>query len=230
MGRLTDPRLLAAAEMVRPGSVVADIGADHGYLICHLVQQGIAPGGYACDIGQKPLAACAKTIAERGLDDKIHLRLTDGLHGLPLEEIDDIIIAGMGGEMIADIIKAAPGARDSRLRFILQPMTKAERLRADLYRMGYTIERERAVRSGGFLYTVMLVSYVAAPKDVDELFARTGLLPEDGSPQSRELLGLSARRLEKIADGLARTPQGVQQAAGYRKLAQDINDMIQKER
>jgi len=229
MGKLMDSRLLAVAEMVRPGSVVADIGADHGHLICHLVKEGTAIKGYACDIGQKPLDACARTVARCGLGNKIELCLNDGLQGLPIEEIDDIIIAGMGGELIADIIKAAPGARDELLRFILQPMTKAERLRACLYQMGYAIQRERAVQSGEFLYTVVSVCYTGQCKDVDEFFTWVGLLPQDNSPQNRKLLALTAQRLAKIADGLARTSQGREKADRYNKFAHDIDKILQKE-
>ena len=225
MGRLTDPRLLAIAKMVRPGSVVADIGADHGHLICHLVGNGIAPRGYACDIVEKPLAACAKTVEQCGLEGKIELRLTDGLSGLSLGEIDDIVIAGMGGEMIADIISAAPGAKNEHLRLILQPMTKAERLRERLYRMGFEIERERAVRAGGILYTVMLVRYTGVAKDVGELFAWTGLLPEDASPHSRALLEQTAQRLARAAAGLAQTADGREKAEEYKRLAREIANL-----
>ena len=222
--KLTDPRLLAVAGMVRPGCVVADIGADHGYLICHLVGEGVSPRGFACDINQGPLDACAKTVVRHGLEDKITLLLTDGLHGLPIEKIDDIVIAGMGGELIADILAATPAAQDSRLRFVLQPMTRADRLRSALCRMGYAIEREVAARAGGKLYTAMRVVFTGRSVKVDELFALVGLLPEEGTPESRELLARTANRLRKAARGLATagTPQEREKAARYQKLAAEI--------
>lgn len=223
---LTDPRLLAVAGMVRRDSVVADIGADHGHLICHLVGEGISPRGFACDINAGPLAACAKTVARHGLEDKIALLQTDGLRGLPLEEIDDVVIAGMGGELIAEILAAAPATRDGRLRFILQPMTKSSRLRSSLYRMGYALEREVVVRAGGNLYTVMWVSFTGRSVKVDELFALVGLLPEENTPESRELMAQIAERLRKAAQGLSQSqePQGIEKAASCRSLAAAIEE------
>ena len=222
--RLSDPRLLAAAGMVRFGSVAADIGADHGYLICHLVREGISPKGFACDINAGPLAACANTVAEQGLEDKITLLQTNGLCGLPLEKVDDIIIAGMGGELIADILAASPAAQDKRLRFILQPMTKSNRLRCALYQMGYALEREIAVRAGGNLYTVMRAVFTGQSVKVNKLFALVGLLPEEGTPESRELLAQTALRLKKAAEGLmqSKTPRGIKKAANYQRLAAEI--------
>jgi len=229
MGKLADSRLLAVAAMIRPGAVAADIGADHGRLICYLVESGIAVRGYACDIGEGPLASCANTVVRCGLKEKIELRLTDGLKGLPLGEIDDIIIAGIGGDVITRILEAAPQARDSRLRFILQPMTRPERLRESLYRMGYAIERERGVEAGGFVYTVMAVSYTGESKNVDELFALTGLLPGDGGVQSRRLLSLTARRLKKAAESLTKASGYEEKAERYTALSRAIDEILREE-
>jgi len=168
-------RLRALAEMLRPGGVVADIGADHGQLICHLVGSGIAERGYACDIAEGPLAACARTVTSLGLGGKIELRLTDGLHGLPLGEIDGIIIAGMGGETIAEIIEAALANCQLSLvncQLLLQPMTKVERLRAALYRMGCRIEVERSFRDGKRRYTIIQAAYIGQPVDTNEITQR----------------------------------------------------------
>ena len=223
---LTDPRLLAVAGMIRPDCVVADIGTDHGYLICHLVGEGISPRGFACDINAGPLAACAKTVARHGLEARITLLQTDGLRGLPIEEVDDIVIAGMGGELISEILAAAPKTRDSRLRFILQPMTKTPRLRCALYRMGYVIEHEVAVRAGENLYTIMRVIFTGEQVEVDELFALVGLLPGENTPESKELLAKTANRLRKAAKGLAvaQTPQEREKAARYQALADEIDE------
>lgn len=207
-----NPRLLAVAKMVSPGSVVADIGTDHGQLICFLVGRAISPRGYACDANKGPLAAAADTVARFGLEGKVTLHLTDGLKGLPLERIDEVVIAGMGGELIADIIKASPGGA----RFILQPMSKAERLRRRLYRMGYAITRESAVVCGRFVYTVIRAEYTGEAVEVDELFGWVGLLPTQSSPQNLALLAKTAHRLRKAAGG----------NPGYDILAEQIEEII----
>ena len=101
-----DSRLAAAAEFVGYGTVAADIGTDHGYLVCWLVDNGVCPKAYATDINEKPLESAKELIAQMGLGDKIETRLTDGLLGLPGEEIDEVLICVMGGETIIGILGA----------------------------------------------------------------------------------------------------------------------------
>jgi len=226
---ITDPRLLAVAEAVRRGAVAADIGADHGHLICHLVGEGICPLGYACDAAPKPLSRAGERVKLLGLQDKIETRLTDGLRGLPLGHITDIIIAGMGGELIARIIGDCPGSYNPELRFILQPMTKAERLRTALCRMGFFILKERGVAAGGFLYPVMTVAYDGVRREPDELYAWTGLLPQSGHPDSAALLAKTRDRLRLAAGGLAKSGRaglGNNEKAGrYAALAMEIDTL-----
>ncbi|MBQ2795822.1 MAG: SAM-dependent methyltransferase, partial [Oscillospiraceae bacterium] len=99
-----DLRLSAAADFVKEGTVAADVGTDHGYLICHLVEQGICKRGFATDINIKPLESARSLIREMELDEEIETVLTDGLKGLPEDDIDEILICGMGGETIINIL------------------------------------------------------------------------------------------------------------------------------
>lgn len=124
-----DPRLRSIASLVRSGSRLADIGCDHGYLICALMRDGRIDGGIACDINEKPLDKARGEIERQGLTDKIACRLGDGLFPLDQDEVDDIVIAGMGGEMIASILERCPWESLTNKQFLLQPMTKAPFLR-----------------------------------------------------------------------------------------------------
>lgn len=203
MTRLPDKRLAAVAAMVRPGVAAADIGTDHGYLACALAAEGRCPRCYACDLREGPLAAAEKTIARMGLSDRVMTILTDGLRGLPLGEIGDIVIAGMGGELIARILSEAPeAARSPDKRYVLQPMTRPEELRRALCRMGFSILQERAVVSGRFVYTVIQAAWTGEIKEADMLFAHTGLLPGQDHPAARRYLAQTASRLERQARGL----------------------------
>ncbi|MBP1577113.1 MAG: SAM-dependent methyltransferase, partial [Oscillospiraceae bacterium] len=74
-----DMRLKTIAEMVRKGVRIADIGCDHGYLICALTRDGMINGGIACDINEMPLENARWEIERQGLQDKIECRLGDGL-------------------------------------------------------------------------------------------------------------------------------------------------------
>lgn len=129
-----DRRLKTVAEFVRKDKRIADIGTDHALVPCWLYQQG-AKEIYAADISEGPLASARATAEMFGIKD-IKLILSDGLDNVP--PVDDVIIAGMGGEMIADILCRCKFSNPD-MRFILQPMTKDFMLRRALYKNGFEI-------------------------------------------------------------------------------------------
>ena len=97
------------------------------------------------------------------MTDKIRARLSDGLKNIDPDEVTDIIIAGMGGELIAKIISDAVWTKDNSKRLILQPMSRPEYLREFLYTNGYNIEREKCVISENRLYSVINAAYSDTP-------------------------------------------------------------------
>ncbi|HHY52583.1 MAG TPA: SAM-dependent methyltransferase [Clostridiales bacterium] len=226
---LSDPRLQMLANKIPKGAVVADIGTDHGYLVCYLAEMGICSYAYACDIGEKPLENARREIQSRGLETKVETRLTDGLQGLPLDSITHIVIAGMGGELIASILEACPEARSNRLRFLLQPMTKAERLRKWLCQNGFEIVAEDGVESGKFLYTVMEVIYTGKVWEPKPLYFWTGKLPQSNCPASKTLLGRVAARLRRAGEGLSASQKENELGKEYLALAAEIEGIIKGE-
>ncbi len=152
-------RLLACADFVRRGSRVADIGADHGLLTIYLVRSGISPGAIAADVNAEPLSTAIRNIGARGLSDRIQTVLSDGLAEIVPDTVDDIVIAGMGGDLIARILSRCEWIYDKRLRLVLQPMSKADRLRTWLYANGFSIIEEKVVADSGRYYTVMCCEY-----------------------------------------------------------------------
>ena len=160
---------------------VADIGCDHGYLVAWLAAQKKISAGCACDINRKPLEKAAFTLSEYGVADRVKLILCAGLDGLPAGGADDIVIAGMGGDLIWEIIGKAPWTRDPALRFVLQPMTKSERLRRSLAENGFDILREEAVVSGNFPYAVIQAAYTGRARTLTPAEAYCGTLLDDPS-------------------------------------------------
>lgn len=150
-----DDRLATIASFVRRGSLAADVGCDHAYLSIWLVKNNIARHVIASDISDGPLYRAQKNIAAEGAADRITLRRCDGLEGIAHFNPDDIIIAGMGGEQIVDILDAAPFTRSPGKRLILQPMTHPERLRHALERMRYVIRDEALTSDDGWIYQVI---------------------------------------------------------------------------
>ena len=98
-----DSRLLTCAGLCT-GDVLCDVGTDHGYLPCYMIENGLCSKAYACDIAQGPLDSAIAHINERCLSDRITTVLSDGLDSVEKGDITDVVIAGMGGELIADII------------------------------------------------------------------------------------------------------------------------------
>jgi tRNA (adenine22-N1)-methyltransferase len=155
-----DARLAACAALVRRGKSVADIGSDHARLPVFLWQSGWTDI-IASDIKSGPLEFAKKTIEKFGAEG-VKLVLSDGFENLPPR--DDVIIAGMGGETIAEIL-ADCKHKDAQTRFILQPMTKQDRLRNNLDAMGFEIIGEHAAACGGKNYVIFYVRYAGENYD-----------------------------------------------------------------
>lgn len=198
-----DPRLSKIASMVRRGERAADVGTDHGYLICQLTADGVVPGGLALDLNKKPLARAAQTIREAGLSGRIECRLSDGLSAVGEQEAGEIIIAGMGGEAIAGILSRCCWTNLDEKHFLLQPMTRAPFLRRWLVENGYRIETERAVKAGGRLYTVISAFYDGEPRRCGLFFQYAGALTGDPSAEAGEFLCRMAATLQRKAAGIA---------------------------
>ena len=150
------PRLGLLASWVRPGAKLADVGTDHAYLPVWLMLHGGVSSAIASDLRSGPLQRARENAEAWGVTKRLDLRLCDGLSGIGPEECDTVVIAGMGGENIAAILRAAPWACRNAL-CILQPMSRPEELRTALPSLGLTIRAERLVRDAGRLYSVLAV-------------------------------------------------------------------------
>ena len=148
-------RLLCCASMVQPGSRVADIGTDHGYLGIYLLQSGAARHVIACDLRKDPLENARRNAKLFGVDGAMELRLSDGLEKILPDEVDTVVMAGMGGDLIQKILSQCPWRKREGLQFILQPQSAGNVLRRWLCEDGFEIRREEPVQDGHFLYTVM---------------------------------------------------------------------------
>lgn len=171
-----DPRLFAAAELVR-GDFITDVGTDHAILPVYLCLSGKISRAIASDINRAPLERAKKNIAENGLSDKIEPVLTAGLCGLDDRSPTDIVIAGMGGIMIKDIISPSELAKKAHL--ILQPMTHAHILRGYLVGNGFDICEERLARADGRVYVIISAQYTGKGCDYSEAELYSGRFTDE---------------------------------------------------
>ena len=152
-------RLQTIADFVKKGAVVADIGTDHAHIPIYLIKNNIISRAYACDINAGPLEKAKENINYYGVKN-IELRLSNGLEKLKTDEADTFIIAGMGGELIIDILDRGQGFFDKKNTFILSPHTKIEEVRNYLLRKGLKILKEDMCIDEGKFYTVMEAVYM----------------------------------------------------------------------
>ena len=150
-------RLHAVASLVTEGASVADIGTDQGYIPIYLIEKGISPRAIAMDINRGPLKRAKIHIRERGMEEVIETRLSDGLSALLPGETDTMIAAGMGGGLVIRILDGNPEVTQSLKEFILQPQSEIRKVREYLSRNGYLTVAEDMVEEDGKFYPMMKV-------------------------------------------------------------------------
>ena len=195
-------RLAAVAEFVPTGCVVADIGTDHALAPIALIERGVCRRVIATEVRPGPLRAAAQAVADSALADSIELRLGNGLAPLAVGEAEVIILAGMGGKTIIDILGAAPAVLESAQRLILQPMTESAGLRLWLCDHAWRITGEKLVREGDRLYQIIEAQPGPAQEKDPFLIALGPRLIEARDPLLPLYLGQLATRYRTILTGL----------------------------
>ena len=146
-------RIYALANNVIDGHSIADIGTDHGYVPMLLMKEGRSPHVIMSDISEGSLAKAKETFAAVHLDDRVSesdFRIGDGLQTIEAGEVDEIIIAGLGGHTIKSILADDEQKSRSFGRLILQPRKHSGTLRYYLYTHGWDIESENLAEEGKF--------------------------------------------------------------------------------
>ena len=199
-------RLSAVLSMVRRGSVAADVGTDHAHLPIALCLSDVCPRVIASDVRDGPIASARANVAAYGLTDRITVVKTDGLHGIEAYDPDDVLISGMGGELIVRILSEAAFVKRVGKRLVLQPQTHPEILRTYLLENGFGIVGERIAKDDGDrLYQIITAEYdgeVRAAEDSPEglcalLLGKTGM-GQDGAlyrEAAERLLAVYERRI-----------------------------------
>jgi len=148
-------RLLTVANMVTKGNVVADIGTDHGYLPIYLVQNNISENVIAMDVNKGPLNKASINIRQLHLEDKIDIRLSDGLDSLEKDEANTVTVCGMGGKLIAKILESGRNKISPDSELILSPQSEIQQFREYLLKNGYRIVKEDMLLEDGKFYIII---------------------------------------------------------------------------
>ncbi len=199
------PRLLTVAKMVEKSSIIADIGTDHAYVPVYLVLNNIVKKALAMDINEGPLMNADENIKKFNLEDKIKTRLSDGLNKLDNGEADTVIIAGMGGILINNILRINKDRLTSVKKYILQPMTAIEETRRYLAENEFDIIDEKLVKEDNKIYTIISATRGNMTIDNEINYYIGNRLIENKDKFLPELLDRKIYEYEKALDSMKNT-------------------------
>jgi tRNA (adenine22-N1)-methyltransferase len=193
-------RLQAIANLVPNNSIVADIGTDHGYIPAYLIQNNISKKIIGTDISKGSLEKIIDYIKELGIEHKVDTRLGDGLEVIRPYEIDTVIIAGMGGLLIRDILEKDKKVSDSIVDFILQPMVASKELRQYLIENKFEIIKEDLVKEENKYYEIIHARKGLSFVEREIYYEISQLLIKEGHPLLKEFIKEKIAATKKIME------------------------------
>lgn len=195
-------RLHAIAQKVEKNSIVADIGTDHGYIPKYLIDNEISKMVIATDISEGSLSKTTSYVEEETLSDFIMPRLGSGLSTIKPFEVDTVIIAGMGGVLISEILEADRKKASTFVRFILQPMVGSIELRKYLISSGFKILGEDLVKEDGRYYEIILAENGVQKFEKEMDYEISPILISNQHPIWREFVEWKLATVESISRDL----------------------------
>lgn len=218
-------RLSACAQEITPKVKIADIGTDHAYIPVWLALKGKISHALACDIRNGPLQNAKKNIEHFNLNEIIETRLSDGLKNISETEADEIIIAGMGGNMIANILEMCSWENKCQKKFIFQPMKYENKLRKYLASNGYEIKSEKAVICSGKIYSVMVVIFTGTPYEISDLQEYTGKITENIDKACEAYIRKQIKNVENLLKG-AEAEKNLNEKIKYEALSNQLREIL----
>lgn len=209
-------RLKEIADFIPRTSRLADIGSDHAYLPIYLVEQGKIDYAVAGEVAAGPLRHAQKEVTSRGLEDTIQVRLGDGLDVIErADDIDHVVIAGMGGLLIASILER--GFENKKIargqKFVLQPNNEEPHLRRFLLEKQFEILQESILLENNHFYEIIVAEYQGGQEkeawsEEELLFGR---FVEEADPQTFKEKWLDEKRkIESIITSLEHSKENKQ--------------------
>ena len=196
-------RLKTVAFLVTRGNTVADIGTDHGYVPIYLVEEKISPFVYAMDVNEGPLNKARENIKKHDLDDLIEPILSDGFDEFGDRKTDTVIIAGMGGDLIVDILTRAKSYNFREL--VLSPHKRVDLVRKFLCDSGYQIVDEKLIEEDGKFYPIIKGVLTGENEKLNDTQLEFGpFLLETKDETLRGFLEIELQKFSRIKSGLDR--------------------------
>jgi tRNA (adenine22-N1)-methyltransferase len=198
-------RLTMIAANIPNCRILTDVGTDHAYIPIYAVKNYLCEKAIAVDLREGPLNIANKNIKRRGLENSIETRQGNGLEPISLSESDVIVIAGMGGSLIRDILSAATEKVQKARLMLLQPNNAADALRKWLYESGFSIVEEKLALDAGKLYCLICAKWTGSAEKGDEFAYYIGeKLFKGNDPLLQRYLNKKLKELEVIIEGRSR--------------------------
>jgi len=167
-------RLKSIASLIEKCDAIADIGTDHAYLPIHLVKKGVCKYAIASDINKGPVEKALKNIVIENLEDKIECRLGGGFSTIAPQEVQCAVIAGMGGNLIRDIVEDGMDVFKELNYCVFQPVQNPDILREYIYSKGFTILDEELCIDEGKFYEIIKVRYSRSKLAISPIYYEIG--------------------------------------------------------
>jgi tRNA (adenine22-N1)-methyltransferase len=196
-------RLKAIASMVEKCTNVVDVGTDHGYVPIYLVKNEVIESAIASDINKGPVEKAKKNVLNNNLSHMINCRLGSGLSTISRGEVQVAIIAGMGGNLIRDILEADLEVVKQLEYMILQPVQNAEILREYLYNIGYDILDEEICYEDDKFYEIIKAKYNTKSVILDSInYEISKVLLDKKNPVMKKFIEFKLQKYTKIYQNL----------------------------
>ena len=204
-------RLKCIAAMVDSCDKSIDVGTDHGYIPIYLIKNGVCKEVIASDINKGPVEKAKKNVSLEGLKCKITCRLGGGLTVVKPKEVDCAIIAGMGGNLIRDIIEDSIEVFKELDFAVLQPVQNPEILRKYLYESGYNIIDEEICEDEGKFYEIIKVIYNHKPQNLEPIYYEiSSHLIEKKHPLLQKYIEFKLDKYKKVLEYLKEDSEATQ--------------------
>ncbi len=221
-------RLKVISDFVGDNAVVADIGTDHGYIPIYLAKEGRIKHVLACDVNKGPLDKARMNIKRYGVEDYVETRLSDGLEKLEKNEVDTLIIAGIGGLLTEKIMERGKEILVTIDQLILSPHSDIDIVRKKLHSLGYRIRDEKLMKDEGKYYYIM-DAVRGEDKKYDKIHYKYGkILIETKSPLLREILENKAEKFQQVIKQLVlqNTERSLERRKEIQEELEEIGEVL----
>lgn len=196
------PRLQAIADSINEYEVLADIGTDHAFLPIYLMQKFKITKAIATDINKGPIDIAQKRIKKYKLEDKIETRQGSGMTVIEPHEADAIVIAGMGGMLIAEIIEQSKSVATAAKILVMQPMLDSGKLRRYLLQSGFEIIEEELAKEDRKIYEIIWARYTGKVIETANMMDIGPIIIEKKHLLAKDLIDKKVTELNSIIEKL----------------------------